>query len=173
MKRGIMVAVAAISMAGAASASIFTTSPDSAAAARGAATSQSSAGDVAPDAGKPPPAAAESNGIVAARRNPVPLQVASRPPVRLPSVDASESYAKGEADASAKAMPSASGTDDPALSDDQPGASTARAAIEADGYKGVQILQKGANGTWHAKAMRGRTEVRLVVDATGSVSTAD
>jgi hypothetical protein len=29
------------------------------------------------------------------------------------------------------------------------------------------------NGVWHAKAFRGRTEVRLIVDARGAVTTAD
>lgn len=53
------------------------------------------------------------------------------------------------------------------------GENAARAAIEADGYKGVQELRRGDNGVWHAKALRGRTEVRLIVDARGAVTTAD
>jgi hypothetical protein len=53
------------------------------------------------------------------------------------------------------------------------GENAARAAIEADGYKGVQELRLGDNGVWHAKAFRGRTEVRLTVDARGAVTTAD
>ncbi len=47
---------------------------------------------------------------------------------------------------------------------------TVRAAIEADGYKGVNVLGKGGSGTWRAKAYRGQTEVRLTVDGTGRVS---
>ena len=47
----------------------------------------------------------------------------------------------------------------------------ARAAIEADGYKGVTVLGKGTDGTWRAKAYRGKTEVQLTVDGTGRVST--
>ena len=46
-----------------------------------------------------------------------------------------------------------------------------RAAIEADGYKGVTVLGKGTDGTWRAKAYRGKTEVQLTVDGTGRVST--
>ena len=46
----------------------------------------------------------------------------------------------------------------------------AKAAIEADGYKAVNVLGKGGNGTWRAKAYRGATEVQLVVDITGRVS---
>lgn len=46
----------------------------------------------------------------------------------------------------------------------------AKAAIETDGYKGVTVVGKGANGLWHAKAYRGATEVELTVDAAGRVS---
>lgn len=47
----------------------------------------------------------------------------------------------------------------------------AKAAIEADGYKGVTVLSKGADGIWRAKGYRGRTEVQLTVDSAGRVST--
>lgn len=47
----------------------------------------------------------------------------------------------------------------------------ARAAIEADGYKRVRIIDKSANGTWRAKAYRGTTEVEVVVDGAGRVLT--
>ena len=43
----------------------------------------------------------------------------------------------------------------------------AKAAIEADGYKGVSLLGKGTDGAWRAKAYRGTTEVHLMVDGTG------
>jgi hypothetical protein len=46
----------------------------------------------------------------------------------------------------------------------------ARSAIEADGYKGVTVLGKSADGTWRAKAYRGNTEVQVTVDGTGRVS---
>ena len=47
----------------------------------------------------------------------------------------------------------------------------AKVAIEADGYKGVTVVGKAADGTWRAKAYRGNTEVLLTVDGMGRVST--
>ena len=61
----------------------------------------------------------------------------------------------------------------PSVASERRGESAARAAIEADGYKNVQALRQGDNGVWHAKAFRRRTEVQLIVDARGGVSTAD
>jgi hypothetical protein len=55
---------------------------------------------------------------------------------------------------------------------DTAGETAARAAIEADGYKSVRILSKG-DGVWRAKALRGKTEVLLIVDSQGSVTTAN
>jgi hypothetical protein len=46
----------------------------------------------------------------------------------------------------------------------------AKAAIELDGYKHVRALEKGPDGVWRGRAMRGRTEIAIRVDATGSVS---
>ena len=46
----------------------------------------------------------------------------------------------------------------------------ARAAIEADGYKRPRLVDKGADGTWRARALRGTTEVSLRVDAQGNVT---
>jgi hypothetical protein len=46
----------------------------------------------------------------------------------------------------------------------------AKAAIEADGYKQANVLGKGADGSWRAKAYRGSTEVQLTVDGTGRVA---
>ena len=48
--------------------------------------------------------------------------------------------------------------------------SAAKAAIEGDGYKGVRILQRAADGGWRARALRGTIEVSLSVDLRGSVS---
>ena len=45
----------------------------------------------------------------------------------------------------------------------------ARAAIEADGYKNVRVVSKTTDGTWRARALRGTTEVSLIVDARGNV----
>lgn len=53
--------------------------------------------------------------------------------------------------------------------DTSPAAQSARRKIEADGYKNVQGLAKGADGMWHGKAMRGGTEVQIKVDAKGNV----
>lgn len=47
---------------------------------------------------------------------------------------------------------------------------TAKAAIEADGYKSVRALSRGPDGVWKARALRGQTEVGLSVNATGDVS---
>ena len=47
----------------------------------------------------------------------------------------------------------------------------AKAAIEACGYSEVSVLAPGTDGTWRAKAYRGATEVQLIVDGTGKVST--
>jgi hypothetical protein len=49
--------------------------------------------------------------------------------------------------------------------------SAAKAAIEADGYKGVNVLAREPDGTWRAKAYRGATEVQVTVDGAGRVST--
>ncbi len=54
--------------------------------------------------------------------------------------------------------------------DDADEKAAAKAAIEADGYKRVSVLGRGANGTWRAKAYRGTTSVGLTVDGSGSVS---
>ena len=49
-------------------------------------------------------------------------------------------------------------------------AGTAQKRIEADGYKSVQNLQKGADGLWHGDAMRGNAKVQVTVDRAGRVS---
>jgi len=46
----------------------------------------------------------------------------------------------------------------------------AKAAVELDGYKNVRGLEMGPDGIWRGRAMRGRTEIAIRVDATGSVS---
>ncbi len=48
--------------------------------------------------------------------------------------------------------------------------SAAKAAIEADGYRAVRILQRATGGEWRARALRGATEVGLSVDGSGNVS---
>lgn len=57
------------------------------------------------------------------------------------------------------------------LQDDSPaGMAAARASIEMDGYRNVRGLVKSADGSWRGRAMRGKTEIGIVVDASGSVS---
>ena len=84
-----------------------------------------------------------------ARQAPVPMLVRSRtafvPPAGVPE-PAAETAARGTSEADA------------------------RAAIEADGYKRVRVVSKGADGTWQAQAFRGATEVAVRVDARGNVT---
>jgi len=47
---------------------------------------------------------------------------------------------------------------------------SAKASIEMDGYRNVRGLVRAADGVWHARAMRGRTEISVVVDPNGNVS---
>ena len=90
---------------------------------------------------------------VEVRQAPVPLLMKPRPPIERPAVDADAVKPEVLAKTS-----------------DVSGESAAKAAIEADGYKGVKVLRQGVNGIWYARAMRGPTEVPLTVDATGRVS---
>jgi hypothetical protein len=165
MKRGIILATAALLVTGAASAHLLT------------ATSQANTPNLsAPE--KPSPvkvllsdplkpvsqpslAPVLRNASVEARQAPVPMQVKPRKPVALPRDDTSEAYAKAEVGLST----------DSAMGD-KSNEEAARAAIAADGYKDVQLLRKDS-GVWHAKALRGKTAVLLMVDAKGTVTTAD
>ena len=99
------------------------------------------------------------------RQAPVPYQMKPRPPVNLPPV-----ADKDKDKATEGKTPKSGDRPEEASSGDMAGENAARAAIEADGYKGVKVLRKGANGVWHASALRGKTTVMLTVDASGSVS---
>jgi hypothetical protein len=182
MKRSIIVAVAAISMAGAAGANLLASPSQDAASFQGAAP-KVPAGEAPPLASRarlaeprtvptaqPAPASVQRNASLEVRQAPVPLQTKPHPPVNLPAADITEATAKGEVGPSAKAEAVASA---PAATNDQSSETAVRASIQADGYKGVQVLRKGVNGVWHAKAMRGTTEVLLVVDSSGNVTTGD
>jgi hypothetical protein len=84
-------------------------------------------------------------------RQPVPILLAARTSIALQSVDPDA------------ALPT----------DTAPGKMTesaAKAAIEADGYKGVRILQRATDGGWRARALRGATEVGLSVDLRGNIA---
>jgi hypothetical protein len=85
-----------------------------------------------------------------ARQAPVPLLLKPRPAVEPPRVDAD-------------AAP-------PVKAGDGAGEGRVKSAIEADGYKGVKVLRKGANGLWYAEALRGKDRVLLTVDAQGNVA---
>lgn len=111
-------------------------------------------GPAAP-ATRPVPDTGVSKPLVEVRQAPVPLQIRERPPVVLPAT----------AETASATMPSAVPTAD------AEGGSFARSAIEADGYKAVKNIVAGPDGTWRARALRGRTEVVLTVDREGRVST--
>lgn len=174
MKRGILVATMMVTAAGVASANLLTTAPRNAAppvpraqpvAPASPVVARASQSEPAPSASPPAPARIAvaptvQKSSVEMRQAPVPLQVKPRPPVNVPTVPAKATEAKpGETPAQQPAADDAAGEK-----------AAAKAAIEADGYKGVKVLRKGANGVWHASALRGNTAVMLTVDANGSVS---
>jgi hypothetical protein len=188
MKRGILVATLMVTAAGVASANLLTTAP------QGVASpwpQQQPATEAAPVVAgkssdravtdKPPaekriaqsaptaPAKVASvqttqKSLAEAQQAPVPFKMKPRPPVNLPPAADKATDAKATDKAIDKPAESSDGVGEIA------GENAARAAIEADGYKGVKVLRKGANGIWHASALRGKTTVMLTVDASGSVS---
>jgi len=106
------------------------------------------AGD-SPAPAAPSPAARTLEG----RQAPVPFLLAAKPayvPAVAPEPAADRNAAKEE------------------MKDSNEGA--AKAAIEADGYKGVRGLTRAGNGTWRGRALRGTTEIQVTVDAQGRVS---
>jgi hypothetical protein len=106
--------------------------------------------------------------------------VVNRAPVPMAPRTHATYYAPKEADAAIQAASATTtaglagaGTDGglPPADDMRSGGSAqAKAAIELDGYKNVRALEKGPDGMWRGRAMRGRTEITVRVDATGSVS---
>jgi hypothetical protein len=181
MKRGILVATLMMAAAGVASANLLTTAPQGGAppqpqpaieAARPMMTAapQKSAAAPAPAAPiaaqltrKGAPAPTVQKASVETRQAPVPFQPKPRPAVNLPPVADKDKGTEAKATGQAGDKPGE-------MSADPAGENAARAAIEADGYKGVKVLRKGANGVWHASALRGKTTVMLTVDASGGVS---
>jgi hypothetical protein len=165
MKRGIIVVAAAISMTGAASANLFTTPALPPAQPTVREKPAIVAGAPVPSPAMPAPAQLSpplQRASVDVRQAPVPMQPKLRAPVSSAWDNPNEFYAKAQALVAR-----------PAAASERSGENAARAAIEADGYKSVQELRRGENGVWHAKAFRGRTEVRLTVDTRGAVTTAD
>jgi hypothetical protein len=168
MKRAVLFTIFGVALAGVASANVFTTKTASVAPQPPLREAAAPASPIAPpelplktSSKAVPVEKVEKNASVETRQAPVPMQTRHRPPVNLPAPDTKASEAKA----------SPGGSDKPAA-DDSKGFSeaAAKAAIEADGYRGVTVLRKGVNGVWHASALRGKTTVMLTVDATGSVS---
>lgn len=152
MKRGFFVFALVTTMAGVASA--FALAPQEPAARPAAGTLP------LPVVAKPVTAPVVPTGEPAVRKTsfeirhaPVPLLMKPRPPIEQPTFDAD-----------------AVGPQAPPQANDAFGESAAKAAVEADGYKGVKVLRKGDNGIWYARALRGTTEVPLTVDAAGHVA---
>ena len=189
MKRGILVATLMMTVAGVASANLLTTAPEGVASPwpqpqpateaprpvttampEKSATAPAPAAPVAnPAARKGTPAPTVQKASVETRQAPVPFQPKPRPPVNLPPV--ADKDKDKDKDKATEAKAAGQSADKPGeTSSDPAGENAARAAIEADGYKGVKVLRKGANGVWHASALRGKTTVMLTVDGSGSVS---
>jgi hypothetical protein len=122
---------------------------------------------------------------VAPATKPVSTLVASRPPVPIvtqhrasyattidPSSDKAAADPKVDKGTSDDNPPDPAQPRTAALATDQPTGNDAQArhAIEFDGYKNVRAVTKDADGVWHARAMRGRTEIAVRVDASGNVT---
>lgn len=134
----------------------------------------------------PPEPAAKSAPTVVASRPPVPLVTAPRatyvsqavlekpaagsaadkPTVNMGTFTSNPADPNAPMQALAIQPPSGS---DPLVKRDG-NDSKAKQAIELDGYKNVRALEKGPDGVWHGRAMRGRTEIAVRVDASGNVS---
>ena len=54
--------------------------------------------------------------------------------------------------------------------DSSSAATAARQDIEREGYRDVRGLAEDTQGVWHGRALRGNTEVQLLVDQDGNVS---
>lgn len=117
----------------------------------------------APAAAAPPVPSPKSASLEAARP-PVPLRVTHKPPVADKTLATDK---KTNPDGKAGTPTS----EKPEGATDDKSQQAARAAIEADGYKSVQILSQGSNGVWKASALRGKTRVVINVDQAGNVFT--
>ncbi len=119
----------------------------------------------------PPLPAPQAKAPAPLARPAAPTVVATRPPVPLvrpqpTSYFTPEPAADGNPSEPAQGETAALTADQPSAGDD----SEAKRAIEFDGYKNVHAVVKGSDGMWHARAMRGRTEIAVTVDASGNVS---
>lgn len=111
-----------------------------------------------------PPVASPKSASVEAVRPPVPLRVTHKPAVADKTVATDK---KGNPDGKVGTQ----APEKPEAAIDDKSQQAARAAIEADGYKSVQILSQGSNGVWKASALRGKTRVVINVDQAGNVFT--
>jgi len=111
-----------------------------------------------------PPLTAPPTGVSALPARSAPTWDAARPPV--PVLFAHRRTFVPANEAASTLSPSDADTAPPGNMT----AAVAKAAIEADGYKGVRALARGSDGVWKASALRGQTEVLLSVGPTGSVS---
>lgn len=185
MKRGILVATVMITAAGVASANLVSTTPQRVAspvpqaqrvaepppivAAPVATGSSATSGRTSqPNAAPAKVASVQTTqkSVVEVHQAPVPFKLKPRAPVNLPPV-ADNATGNKATDVKPADKPAEASTEPAA---DTFGENAARAAIEADGYRGVKVLRKGADGVWHASALRGKTTVMLTVDSSGSVT---
>lgn len=115
-------------------------------------------------------------------------QVSNRPPVPFVTRTPDKYYVAKDTDASIQAASGAGpdgdvsmvsltvggatdGGQPPGPGDARSGnSSSAKAAVERDGYKNVHALEKGPDGLWRGRAMRGSTEIAIRVDDSGNVS---
>src|SRR5262245_54777641 len=149
MKRGVFAVTMTVMVVGVASALAFAPAAQP--------VSQSTPRPAAAEAAAPVVAQlAQTKPTLEARQAPVPLLMKPRTPVELPTATTTAT------DGAAAPLPQQAAT--------AGGENSAKAAIEADGYKGVKVLRKAADGRWYAEAMRGNTKVLLTVDANGSVA---
>ena len=111
-----------------------------------------------------PPLMALPTDVSALPARSAPSLDAARPPVPVVSSHRRSFVPANEA--ASILSPSAADTATPSNMSE----AAAKAAIEADGYKGVRALARGSDGVWKASALRGQTEVQLSVGPTGSVS---
>lgn len=147
MRQSIVFIIAStVLLAGVASAHVFAPLPDG---------TGIRASAKAPSTGQIQSAQVSTKPVVETRQAPVPLVMRERPPVALPPV----------LETVAAKTPAPLST-----TSDGEGSNFAKGAIEADGYKFVKTIAPGPDGTWRARALRGKTEVVVTVDRDGRVS---
>jgi hypothetical protein len=176
MKTALIATVVLTSLAGAAAAGMVvttstrTTKPLVAREAPPGSLPQSSAASAPDQAAAAPPVlstqSAAASAPVETARPPVPLRISHKRP--LPDKPDKKAGSDKKADSDKADADKQESADTPA---GQMSQQTAKAAIEADGYKGVQMLNQGGNGVWKASVLRGTTRIVVNVDPAGNVFT--